>query len=259
MILGGGPNRIGQGIEFDYCCCQAAFALREAGYETIMVNSNPETVSTDYDTSDHLFFEPLTAEDVLNICDRDEAERADRAVRRPDAAEPGQGAGSGRGADHRHQRRQHRHRRGPRALPGAGRAAGPEAAGQRHRAATCSRRSTSPARIGYPGAGAAQLRPGRPGHGDRLRRDRPEPLRRPGHGGVAGQADPDRQVPGVGHRGGRRLPQRRHAHGDRRRHAAHRGGRHPLRRLGLRHPAAQPAGRGRSTRSSGRRASWPAS
>jgi carbamoyl-phosphate synthase large subunit len=70
MILGGGPNRIGQGIEFDYCCCQAAFALREDGYETIMVNSNPETVSTDYDTSDHLFFEPLTAEDVLNICDR---------------------------------------------------------------------------------------------------------------------------------------------------------------------------------------------
>jgi carbamoyl-phosphate synthase large subunit len=70
MILGGGPNRIGQGIEFDYCCCQAAFALKEAGYETIMVNSNPETVSTDYDTSDQLFFEPLTTEDVLNICDR---------------------------------------------------------------------------------------------------------------------------------------------------------------------------------------------
>jgi carbamoyl-phosphate synthase large subunit len=70
MILGGGPNRIGQGIEFDYCCCQAAFALKEAGFETIMVNSNPETVSTDYDTSDQLFFEPLTAEDVLNICDR---------------------------------------------------------------------------------------------------------------------------------------------------------------------------------------------
>lgn len=70
MILGGGPNRIGQGVEFDYCCCQAAFALRQAGFETIMVNSNPETVSTDYDTSDMLFFEPLTAEDVLNICDR---------------------------------------------------------------------------------------------------------------------------------------------------------------------------------------------
>jgi carbamoyl-phosphate synthase large subunit len=70
VILGGGPNRIGQGIEFDYCCCHAAFALRAAGFETIMVNSNPETVSTDYDTSDHLFFEPLTTEDVLNICDR---------------------------------------------------------------------------------------------------------------------------------------------------------------------------------------------
>jgi carbamoyl-phosphate synthase large subunit len=71
MILGGGPNRIGQGIEFDYCCVHAAFALKEIGYETIMVNSNPETVSTDYDTSDKLYFEPLTLEDVLNICHRE--------------------------------------------------------------------------------------------------------------------------------------------------------------------------------------------
>lgn len=70
IILGGGPNRIGQGIEFDYCCVQAVMALRQYGFETIMVNSNPETVSTDYDTSDHLFFEPLTVEDVLNICER---------------------------------------------------------------------------------------------------------------------------------------------------------------------------------------------
>ena len=70
MILGGGPNRIGQGIEFDYCCCHASFALAELGIESIMVNSNPETVSTDYDTSDLLFFEPLTTEDVLNIFDR---------------------------------------------------------------------------------------------------------------------------------------------------------------------------------------------
>ncbi len=70
VILGGGPNRIGQGIEFDYCCCQAAFALKASGYEVVMVNSNPETVSTDYDTSDSLFFEPLTAEDVINICER---------------------------------------------------------------------------------------------------------------------------------------------------------------------------------------------
>ncbi|SIO39238.1 carbamoyl-phosphate synthase large subunit [Singulisphaera sp. GP187] len=70
VVLGGGPNRIGQGIEFDYCCCQAAFALSRDGYEVVMVNSNPETVSTDYDTSDSLFFEPLTAEDVLNVCER---------------------------------------------------------------------------------------------------------------------------------------------------------------------------------------------
>jgi len=69
MVLGGGPNRIGQGIEFDYCCVQAAFAMREAGYETIMVNCNPETVSTDYDTSDRLYFEPLTLENVLDIVD----------------------------------------------------------------------------------------------------------------------------------------------------------------------------------------------
>ncbi|WP_247217996.1 carbamoyl-phosphate synthase large subunit [Synechococcus sp. C9] len=67
VILGGGPNRIGQGIEFDYCCCHAAFALKAQGYETIMINSNPETVSTDYDTSDRLYFEPLTLEDVLNV------------------------------------------------------------------------------------------------------------------------------------------------------------------------------------------------
>jgi len=71
MILGGGPNRIGQGIEFDYCCCHASFALKELGYETIMVNSNPETVSTDYDTSDKLYFEPLTFEDVMNIVDKE--------------------------------------------------------------------------------------------------------------------------------------------------------------------------------------------
>jgi len=69
VILGGGPNRIGQGIEFDYCCCHACFALKDAGYETIMVNCNPETVSTDYDTSDRLYFEPLTLEDVLEVVD----------------------------------------------------------------------------------------------------------------------------------------------------------------------------------------------
>jgi carbamoyl-phosphate synthase large subunit len=77
MILGSGPNRIGQGIEFDYCCCHASFALRDAGLETIMVNCNPETVSTDYDTSDRLYFEPLTFEDVMNIVD---VERPDGVI-----------------------------------------------------------------------------------------------------------------------------------------------------------------------------------
>ena len=74
MILGGGPNRIGQGIEFDYCCVHASFALREAGYETVMVNSNPETVSTDYDTSDRLYFEPLTLEDVLEVYEQEQCD-----------------------------------------------------------------------------------------------------------------------------------------------------------------------------------------
>ena len=72
VILGSGPNRIGQGIEFDYCCVHASFALRDAGYETVMVNCNPETVSTDYDTSDRLYFEPLTHEDVLNVIDAEQ-------------------------------------------------------------------------------------------------------------------------------------------------------------------------------------------
>ena len=77
IILGGGPNRIGQGIEFDYCCVHAAVALKEDGYQTIMVNCNPETVSTDYDTSDRLYFEPLTFEDVMNIV---EVERPDGVI-----------------------------------------------------------------------------------------------------------------------------------------------------------------------------------
>ena len=71
VILGSGPNRIGQGIEFDYCCCHASFALKEDGYETVMINCNPETVSTDYDTSDRLYFEPLTLEDVLAVIERE--------------------------------------------------------------------------------------------------------------------------------------------------------------------------------------------
>src|SRR5690349_24408753 len=77
VILGSGPNRIGQGVEFDYCCVRAVMALRERGYETIMINSNPETVSTDYDISDKLYFEPLTLEDVLEIVDREQPVRSE--------------------------------------------------------------------------------------------------------------------------------------------------------------------------------------
>src|SRR5258708_12000596 len=74
MIVGGGPNRTGQGIEFEYCCVHAAMALREDGFETLMVNCNPETVSTDYDTSDRLYFEPLTFEDVMEIIEKEKPE-----------------------------------------------------------------------------------------------------------------------------------------------------------------------------------------
>src|SRR5207247_10851321 len=74
VILGSGPNRIGQGIEFDYCCCHAAFALREEGLETAMINCNPETVSTDYDTADRLYFQPLTFEDVMGVIDTEQAD-----------------------------------------------------------------------------------------------------------------------------------------------------------------------------------------
>ena len=134
VILGGGPNRIGQGIEFDYCCVHAALALREDGFETIMVNCNPETVSTDYDTSDKLFFEPLTLEDVLALHPARAARRRHRPVRRPDAAAARGAARARRRADHRHVARLDRPRRGPRALRAGADGARPEAAAERHRA-----------------------------------------------------------------------------------------------------------------------------
>ena len=106
IILGSGPNRIGQGIEFDYSCVHASMALSEAGYETVMVNCNPETVSTDYDTSDRLYFEPLTLEDVLEIVHAEQQAGPiagrDLPARRPDPARPRAGAGGQRRADRRH-------------------------------------------------------------------------------------------------------------------------------------------------------------
>ena len=231
--------------------CTPCMALREDGYETIMVNCNPETVSTDYDTSDRLYFEPLTREDVLEIIDAREARGRDRPVRRPDAAAPG-GAAAERGREAaRHQRRRHRSRRGPQALRRAAAQAGPARARLGHRP--------------RPGRGARDRRAHRlSGHGApvvRARRardgDRPRPvgagqLRADRDGGVAprepelargrrGRAHPDRPVPARRHRGRRRRRRRRHGRRHRRRHGAHRGGGHPLGRLGLL-PAAVLAG-----------------
>ncbi len=139
IILGGGPNRIGQGIEFDYCCCHACFALTDAGFETIMVNCNPETVSTDYDTSDRLYFEPLTAEDVLEIIRVEQSKGTLKGVIVQFGGQTPLKLAErwkSRRADPRHLARRHRPRRGPRPLQGADRQARPEAAGKRHRAVT---------------------------------------------------------------------------------------------------------------------------
>ena len=132
MILGGGPNRIGQGIEFDYCCVHGVFALAEDGYETIMVNCNPETVSTDYDTSDRLYFEPLTYEDVLNIVETEKPVRSDRPVRRPDAAETCRFTGKSGCSHYRHFARFHRPGGRSGAVPGDAAQIAPQAAGKRY-------------------------------------------------------------------------------------------------------------------------------
>ena len=134
MILGSGPNRIGQGIEFDYCCCQAAFTLREAGVECIMVNCNPETVSTDYDTSDRLYFEPLTLEDVLHIVRGGAARGRHPPVRRTDAAEARARPRARGGSDPGNDPRQHRRRRGSTPLLLAPEGSRHPPARERHRA-----------------------------------------------------------------------------------------------------------------------------
>ena len=258
MILGGGPNRIGQGIEFDYCCCHASFALRELGIESIMVNSNPETVSTDYDTSDLLFFEPLTTEDVLNICDRVQPDgvivqfggqtplNLARALDTPGVPIIGTSVDTIEVAEDREKFKS-----------------------VLERLELASRPTASPARwrrpgneVGQgrlPGAGAAQLRARRPGDGDLLRHAAVRPLRDRGvHRRRRGsrcyrpfledaiEVDVDAIADG----------ERR----DRRRHdGAHRGGGHPLGRLGLRDPAVQPAGPVVAGDPRGDRASWPGS
>ncbi|GAA3313462.1 hypothetical protein GCM10020219_025520 [Nonomuraea dietziae] len=240
LILGSGPNRIGQGIEFDYACVHASFELSRAGFETVMVNCNPETVSTDYDTSDRLYFEPLTLEDVLEVVHAEQQTGPvvgvivqlggqtplGLAQALKDAGVPVVGTSpesihlaEERGAFGRVLAEAGlpapKHRHGPDRRRGAG-----------HRR-----------RDRLPGPGAPLLRPRRRRHGHRLRRRDADHL----HGGPGGRAPrPGRQVPRRGHRDRRRRPVRRRGALPRRRDGAHRGGGHPLGRLGLRAAADHP-------------------
>ena len=208
VILGAGPNRIGQGIEFDYCCVHAAMTARELGRDAVMVNCNPETVSTDYDTSDRLYFEPLTAEDVLAVCEQEQPRGRDRPVRRPDAAEARPRARGGGRAAARHAGRRDRPRRGPRPLRRP-------AAQARHRApalrdGALGRGGGGDRRGGrLPAAGPALLRARRPGDGDLLLDRGPRRLpggQRQGRPGAPAAARP---LPRERDRGRRRRARRR--------------------------------------------------
>ena len=174
VILGSGPNRIGQGIEFDYCCVHASFALRDAGFETIMVNCNPETVSTDYDTSDRLYFEPLTYEDVMNVIEAEQPVGVIVAPRRADAAQAGRRAARASSSPAPAPSRS----TWPRTATAGTRLCAqleiPQPAGGT--AVTVDEALAIVGRVGYPVLMRPSLRARRPGHGDRLRR------RGPAHG-----------------------------------------------------------------------------
>ena len=203
IILGSGPNRIGQGIEFDYSCVHASMALRKAGYETVMVNCNPETVSTDYDVSTRLYFEPLTLEDVLEVIAAEERTGGVMGVfvqlggqtplklaqELADAGVPI--LGTSPGGD--------RPGRAPRhVLPRTGRGR-PDRAEERHRR-VLQRRQEDRRRDRLPRPGPPVLRSGRPRHGDRLRRGQPVPLHQERHRNHRGPPGPDRPVPRRRHR-----------------------------------------------------------
>jgi hypothetical protein len=209
MVLGGGPNRIGQGIEFDYCCVHAALAMREDGYETIMVNCNPETVSTDYDTSDRLYFEPVTLEDVLEIV---HVEQPKGVIVQFGGQTPLKLAralyAAGR-ADHRHHAGCDRPRRGPRALPADDRETGSVAAGKRDRALGGRGRGRPDASVTRWWCGLRTCSAGArwkscTGRGTAF-------LHARGGAGFGRFADPARPVPARGDRGRYRRGQRRRA------------------------------------------------
>ena len=241
VILGGGPNRIGQGIEFDYCCCQAAFALKADGFEVVMVNSNPETVSTDYDTSDRLFFEPLTVEDVLNICERVQPQgvivqfggqtplNLAKALEAEGVPIIGTSPESIDLAEDRERFRLVIERLGLRQPPNASATRYEEA-----------RRIAE--RIGYPVVVRPSFVLG--GRAMEIVFDQ-HSLNRYMTGGRRGQPrapDTDRQVPGRRHRGRCRCRLRRRANHRRRRDGTYRGSRNSLRRQCLRHPALLASG-----------------
>ncbi len=246
MILGAGPNRIGQGIEFDYCCVHASYALHDAGFETVMVNCNPETVSTDYDTSDRLYFEPLTFEDVMDVV---EAERPVGVLVTFGGQTPLKLARSLEEAGVPilgHRPGGDRPGRGPRALRRGPRPAGHRLPGGGLRA---KRGGGGGSRLDdrIPAARPAVVRARRARHGDRLRRGVPAAPRRRGGRRESRPPGAARPLPRRRHRGRRRRRLRRQGRLRRRRHGAHRGGGHPLRRLGVLDPAVHALGIARSS------------
>ena len=255
VILGSGPNRIGQGIEFDYCCVHAAMTVRESGRDAVMINCNPETVSTDYDTSDRLYFEPLTLEDVLGVI---ELERPEGVIVQFGGQTPlklAAGLADGRGSAARHPGGVDPPGRGSPELRRAARRARPARAALRHRASPPRRRSRWPTASATrcwcgprtcsaagPWRSATRGGPGRLPRAHQRRRRAANDLPRP--------------LPRERHRGRRGRPVRRRGGADRRDHAARRGGGGALRGLGLRDPGdvARPrdarAGRARRPRRS---------
>ena len=258
MILGGGPNRIGQGIEFDYCCVHASLALKAAGFETIMVNCNPETVSTDYDISDRLYFEPLTFEDVMAIVEREKPAGVIVQFGGQTPLKLAVPLSRGGRADSRHLARCDRSRRGSRALQSAGRQARTQAAQGRARARPrrCDRRRQHHrlSRLDSP-----FLCSRRPRDGGYPRRGQPAPLRRECAASQRAPSAADRSLPARRGRGRRRCDLRRRDGRHRRHHGARRARGHPFGRQRLRASAAL-AHRSRSRmRSRSRPRCWRAS
>ncbi len=232
MILGGGPNRIGQGIEFDYCCVHAALALREDGFETIMVNCNPETVSTDYDTSDRLYFEPLTFEDVMEIIAKEKPEgvivqyggqtplKLSRALAAAGAPIIGTTPDSIDVAEDRERFQQLVKKLGLKQPANA--------------TARNEEQAVEPgARSGLPAGRAPVLCARRTRDGSRFQRGRPARLHDRRSEGIQRQPGAARPLSRSRHRGGRRRDLRRRGRSHRRHHGAHRAGRRAFGRFRL--------------------------